>query len=277
MANLPVIGVGVLSIGRCKKMDRFLGRCPTAKRSRAANGSAFVLCPICGASVAMPLMNSHLDSGCAPAAPKPAAAVKCQVQPVALDNKSNARKTPLGVIESGTPSQNWMGNCSLEPAPEDTAASNRSLKLAPADTAASNHSKRLATKDTASSSHTIMHTLANTTVSNHSLENTPANKQSVTQSASHNQIHNTVDTRLHAIPGELPGQYIVPDFLSVDEEIALMHFLDCEDSQEWKLGFFNGPARRKAWGVKTNLKKRSFGEPEWHMPPLLIPVTPTHQ
>jgi len=73
---------------------------------------------------------------------------------------------------------------------------------------------------------------------------------------------------------ELPGQYVVENFISQDEEATILSFLDSDEgcAHAWKLGHFNGPARRKMWGVRTDLKKRTFAEPEYTMPQVLLPV-----
>jgi hypothetical protein len=94
---------------------------------------------------------------------------------------------------------------------------------------------------------------------------------------------------LVAVPHpDLPGQYIVPNFLSVDEEADLLTFLDgggsnaCssghdgggndgglgggDGKRKWKLSMFNGPHFGQKWGVRTDLKKGTFKPAEEPLP-----------
>lgn len=72
----------------------------------------------------------------------------------------------------------------------------------------------------------------------------------------------------------LPGQYIVKDLITQEEEADLIAFLDGEDekSNPWTWQEFNGPAYRKRWGVLMDRKGRSFMEPMHPMPQKFSPI-----
>lgn len=54
---------------------------------------------------------------------------------------------------------------------------------------------------------------------------------------------------------EIPGLYLLTDFLSEPEEAALTSWLDV-GSQEWRHSSFNGECRSKNWGARTDLLHR---------------------
>ena len=62
--------------------------------------------------------------------------------------------------------------------------------------------------------------------------------------------------------GALGGLFLATDFLSADEEAALLAWCDAQ-RPGWKLRNFNGPARGQRWGVVTDLKLRTVhaGDP----------------
>ena len=70
----------------------------------------------------------------------------------------------------------------------------------------------------------------------------------------------------------LAGQYTVANFLSEAEEASLLAFLDGEPGHPFVRRDFNGPARGKAWGVRTDLKQRTFAEPARAMPDIFAPL-----
>ncbi|KAH8062819.1 alpha-ketoglutarate-dependent dioxygenase alkB-like protein [Aureococcus anophagefferens] len=70
----------------------------------------------------------------------------------------------------------------------------------------------------------------------------------------------------------LAGQYTVANFLSEAEEASLLAFLDGEPGHPFVRRDFNGPARGKAWGVRTDLKRRTFAEPARAMPDIFAPL-----
>ena len=55
---------------------------------------------------------------------------------------------------------------------------------------------------------------------------------------------------------ELPGLYLVHDFITPAEEGRLLRWLDAQ-RPGWVLREFNGPAQLQAWGVRTDLKRRT--------------------
>ncbi len=70
----------------------------------------------------------------------------------------------------------------------------------------------------------------------------------------------------------LRGLWIADDFLSEADERALVAFLDdaqADPAGAWREGSFNGPCLRKAWGVRTDLRARTFAAPLAPMPPPL--------
>lgn len=66
-----------------------------------------------------------------------------------------------------------------------------------------------------------------------------------------------------AIPQTIQGNFLVPDFISMEEEKELLRFLDDTNRLEpqWTLRNFNGPAYGQIWGIRTNLKARQLLEP----------------
>jgi alkylated DNA repair dioxygenase AlkB len=79
---------------------------------------------------------------------------------------------------------------------------------------------------------------------------------------------------LRVIPHpQLKGQYTIEDFITEAEEECLLQFLDSEQPL-WKKSNFNGPHSGKAWGVKTDLKKRTVREGDLAMPAPLLDLVP---
>ena len=53
---------------------------------------------------------------------------------------------------------------------------------------------------------------------------------------------------------QLPGQFLVRDFVTPAEEAALLQLLDDRETEPpWKEATFNGPHRGRRWGVGTKL------------------------
>ncbi|KAA6416628.1 MAG: hypothetical protein FRX49_12427 [Trebouxia sp. A1-2] len=57
----------------------------------------------------------------------------------------------------------------------------------------------------------------------------------------------------------LPGEYCVPDFVTEQEELHLLHMLDA-CSPLWQDKTFNGKHRGKRWGVEMDLGQRTVVE-----------------
>jgi len=83
------------------------------------------------------------------------------------------------------------------------------------------------------------------------------------------------------VRGSLPGLFIVPDFISAEEETDLMRRLDFDPSSPWHFSSFNGNCMSKTFGFKTHFGKPgedrlvrrnnpSAGEPD--MPSYLEPL-----
>ena len=75
-------------------------------------------------------------------------------------------------------------------------------------------------------------------------------------------------------PTRLPGHHLIPDFITPDEEAALLDYLDTgeADTNPWKASNFNGRHRGKAWGVKVDLKRRTVAPASRPLPPLVQAV-----
>jgi alkylated DNA repair dioxygenase AlkB len=71
----------------------------------------------------------------------------------------------------------------------------------------------------------------------------------------------------------LKGQYTIEDFITEEEEERLLVFLDSAQPA-WKKSQFNGPHGGKAWGVRTDLKRRTVREGEVAMPTSLMELVP---
>lgn len=74
------------------------------------------------------------------------------------------------------------------------------------------------------------------------------------------------------IPQKIHGNFLVPDFISVEEEGELLRFLDDTNRSEpqWTLRNFNGPAFGQIWGIRTNLKARQLLEPIHPIPQIFV-------
>ncbi|EOD19305.1 hypothetical protein EMIHUDRAFT_450175 [Emiliania huxleyi CCMP1516] len=76
------------------------------------------------------------------------------------------------------------------------------------------------------------------------------------------------EVRAHAV---LRGLFLVHDFVTEEEEAALLQWMDGQQPG-WRLRHFNGPALGMRWGATTDLRRRSvtLGAP---MPPPLLALT----
>lgn len=81
---------------------------------------------------------------------------------------------------------------------------------------------------------------------------------------------------------ELPGLYIIPNFITVDEENIIMEMLDDDhvSRMKWKISTFNGMCFSKYWGVKTQfglpdelrlVRKNDEEKGEFDVPDILLP------
>jgi len=82
------------------------------------------------------------------------------------------------------------------------------------------------------------------------------------------------DATVTAVPhAELGGQYIVEDFLSVDEEEEILALLDDADADPpWAACRFNGQHRGKHWGVRIDIAAGKLMEQTHPMPEVLRAV-----
>ena len=73
----------------------------------------------------------------------------------------------------------------------------------------------------------------------------------------------------------LPGLFLFNNFITKEEEAAILTFLDDASTNPWKHGTFNGSHVGKRWGVHCNLRDRRVGSAEHELPSfvadLLIP------
>lgn len=72
----------------------------------------------------------------------------------------------------------------------------------------------------------------------------------------------------------LPGQGTVENFITQEEEAAILAWLDGDEGggHTWRSSTFNGPHRSKRWGVLTDLKLRKLSAAERPIPEVLHPV-----
>lgn len=68
---------------------------------------------------------------------------------------------------------------------------------------------------------------------------------------------------------ELPGHYLVHDFVSEAEQRDILAALDASKAPAWHEHDFNGPAFRQAWGVQPDLKARVIRPARYPMPDFL--------
>ena len=235
-------------------MDNFL-RHPNKNKGTTATvqkGSRFTACPVCGTSVAIPLMNHHLDTECLPA--EEASPKKRRANSLS-ENPSTRNKSPR------------LEQLHQEPLPSrDIGATPRNGPML-----SLNHSgKRLL--DILGSPSEEKHTidipgstlLGNTAVL--SSTNTPSFRFPAVNSVSEM-------SSLEAIPhASLPGLWLIENFLSETEETELLHFLDHDRENPWHFSSFNGAHRGKKWGIRTDLRARKFLEAEHLLPTWLQPV-----
>lgn len=59
----------------------------------------------------------------------------------------------------------------------------------------------------------------------------------------------------YSVP-EISGLMILPNFVSIEEELGLIENIDRDENQPWRLSQFNGECFSKIWGVETNLRER---------------------
>lgn len=79
------------------------------------------------------------------------------------------------------------------------------------------------------------------------------------------------DATVTAVPhAELGGQFIVEDFLSVEEEAEILVLLDAADADPpWAACRFNGQHRGKHWGVRIDIAAGKLMEQTHPMPDVL--------
>mmetsp|Transcript_102111 Transcript_102111/g.295439 ORF Transcript_102111/g.295439 Transcript_102111/m.295439 type:complete len:361 (+) Transcript_102111:105-1187(+) len=74
-------------------------------------------------------------------------------------------------------------------------------------------------------------------------------------------------------PDAPPGLFLYPDFITREEEDALIQMLDDPSAiPPWKMARFNGQHVGKRWGVHCNLRDRKVSAPEQELPVLLQKV-----
>jgi alkylated DNA repair dioxygenase AlkB len=80
-----------------------------------------------------------------------------------------------------------------------------------------------------------------------------------------------------APPGAPQGWYLVTDFITEEEEEALVRSIDNDPQQPWRRSVFNGECMSKTWGLVTDLKLRQVSPPDpeknkFDLPDYLRPV-----
>jgi len=78
--------------------------------------------------------------------------------------------------------------------------------------------------------------------------------------------HNTKPKSPLPYQEPIPGLWVFEDFLTPQEETAMLRHLDFEDVVPWKESRFNGKSRGKRWGVHCNLRDRRVDAPQHPLP-----------
>jgi alkylated DNA repair dioxygenase AlkB len=78
------------------------------------------------------------------------------------------------------------------------------------------------------------------------------------------------DRSLKNVQEPIPGLFIYEDFITEDEEAAILNFLNREDNLPWKAAKFNGKNNGKRWGVHCNLRDRRVDAPENPLPDFIL-------
>ncbi len=84
------------------------------------------------------------------------------------------------------------------------------------------------------------------------------NQKSIAATAAINRIEPSVQP--------LPGLYVYFDFISVEEEEAIINELDCEQHLKWKTEHHTGHHREKRFGIDYDLWSRALRSPKTEMP-----------
>jgi len=238
-------------------MEKFLG---DKRKSSAAievprrRGSRFTDCPVCGSCVAVALINDHLDSNCGSA-------------------KSSQRGD--GASEFLAPQQGGPPAC------DRTACLGSSSPWSDA---------RITTTTSMTTSGSAEFSPE---ASRHARGQVDSRGMAATAaSAPESRAETEPAVPCPSVPGEdpavdearflaaslkvttcaeLPGLYLIEEFLSEAEEEALVAYLDGDEGHGhiFEKGVFNGPSRGKKWGVRTDLRSREFLPPLHAMPEAL--------
>ncbi|DBA82869.1 TPA: hypothetical protein ACH3X1_006662 [Trebouxia sp. C0004] len=215
------------------QVERKRKRNAGAAWNRTLEGSAFTECPICGRRVALANINSHLESA--------SCQTTCAQQKVAKtvcprgnDEIRVTTRTPQVPVQLG------QSTASLSQAATNAALSHcstadlQSNAFKPANVTSQDKPAMLGSQP-------------------------KQERQAVARSVpfmpqpSPRSQHQLVP---HAA---LPGEYCVPDFVTEQEELDLLHMLDtC--SPLWQDKTFNGKHRGKRWGAEMDLGQRTVVE-----------------
>ncbi|KAL3141514.1 hypothetical protein ABBQ32_004764 [Trebouxia sp. C0010 RCD-2024] len=238
---------------------------------RTAAGSAFAQCPICSRQVPLLTINIHLGSKeCSEVCPSPKIQCRPSLKKQCREESSAQEKGAHQTLTSVAPLPAVL---QLQHTSSDLSAG-RSGYVADC----------------------MQHAAMHLTVSKPLLPNTDCEGSAIVAEGSwHPNFNETVipvhqasaarpgkhqpsDTLQAAMPGtihmslvphaELVGEYRVPNFVTEQEEVDIVHMLDTV-APPWKDSSFNGKHRGKRFGAEMDLNKRTVVEGTTAMPPIL--------
>ncbi|DBB01325.1 TPA: hypothetical protein ACH3X3_011716 [Trebouxia sp. C0006] len=220
-----------------RQIDRKRKRSTGEAWNRTLEGSAFTECPICNRQVALATINSHLES----ASCQTTGAQQEVASTVCPSGKKGIRvttTTPQLPVQPGQPTAS-LSQCKHQ------AATNATLSHCSTAVLQSNDVKS-----------------ANGTDQDKSAMLGSQSKQERQAEAClvPSMPQPSPNSQYQLVPhAALPGEYRVPDFVTEQEELDLLHTLDA-CSPVWQDKTFNGKHRGKRWGAEMDLGQRTVVE-----------------
>ena len=238
-------------VGHQARLDAFLSpRGGAGGRGRAADrGSRFVACPACFADVPATLINEHLDDG------------RCGER----EEATRRRRDGGGGGETAAAAVNVHGQIA------HTARGTpwrRSMAASGMDALEDDDARRRGDDDDDDDDVCVSRD-GNDDIAN----DAPGDASSNVKDTLARLMRASAATSTSNTPS-LPGHHLLLDFITEDEDNALVAFLDDGERgiHDWKPSTFNGAHRGKAWGVRVDLKRRTVSPPTREMPPRLLAV-----
>lgn len=219
------------------QIDRKRKRSAGAAWNRTLEGSAFTECPICSRRVALATINSHLESASCQAT-SAQQEVANTVLPSANKDIRFTAKTPQLPVKLGQPtvplSQRKHQAATDAPVNQCSNAGLQSNDVKPANGTGQDISAMFCSQ--------------------------PKQERQAEACLVPPMPQPSPDSPYQLVPhAALPGEYCVPDFVTKQEELDLLHMLDvC--SPLWQDKTFNGKHRGKRWGAEMDLRQRTVVE-----------------